>query len=251
MAPTLPAPAPALSGAARLAARARVLGGAVQARLGRAVVRFLATRVCGFRLEITGQEHIPAGEPLIVAAGPHRSWLDPFLAIIAFPTAPRLCFLGSAGAMFNTRWKRAVLTAFGGVVPVDLTGQHHRESIVAALAILDRGDRLGVFPEGPGKFETDPMLLHEYKRGIAYLSQRSGRRVVPVAIAGTQELWRGKTLRLAIGAPLPALPAEADRQAQAAHVAMLHAATLALLPPQPVAAPRQRRRWSGLTRLLT
>jgi hypothetical protein len=71
--------------------------------------------------------------------------------------------------------------------------------------------------------------------------------VLPVAIAGSKPLWRGKTLRLHIGAPLAPPPAEAEKGTQQAWSDELHATLQALLPPDPPEIPESRRRWTWLT----
>jgi 1-acyl-sn-glycerol-3-phosphate acyltransferase len=36
-------------------------------------------------IEVEGLELVPRGEPLIVAAAPHRNWIDPFLILQVLP----------------------------------------------------------------------------------------------------------------------------------------------------------------------
>lgn len=222
----------------------------VQARVGRRLLRFVGRTLLGFRFQIEGIEHVPAGEPVIVAGGPHRSWIDPFLIIIALPASPRVVYLGSAQAMFNRRWKRLLFRLMGGVVPVSSLGQLNREGLETSLAILDGGHRLGVFPEGWGQFEQDPETLTGFKRGVAFLSQRSGRRVLPVGLGGTQRLWRGKTLHVRICPPRAALDPAAGKLEQEAYVAGLRTTIQAAIPPTEPAAAGQGRAWQWLTNLL-
>ena len=91
------------------------------------------------------------------------------------------------------------------MVPVSTRGQLNRDGLELALGILERGNRVGIFPEGWGA-KPDPEIM-PLKRGVAFISQHSGRRVLPVALAGTTDLWRGKTLRVRIAPPLDALAA--------------------------------------------
>ena len=51
---------------------------------------------CGFNIEVEGLELVPRGEPLIVAAAPHRNWIDPFLILQVLPPLPRTYFLAAA-----------------------------------------------------------------------------------------------------------------------------------------------------------
>lgn len=245
---------PAASSAAaepRTAARMRpTLLSRLQARLGRRLIQLIGQGLFGFRFELAGLEHVPPGEPVIVAAAPHRNWIDPFLIISALPASPRVAYLGSAEAMFNRRWKRVILGLMGGVVPVSSLGQLNREGLEVSLAILAGGNSLGLFPEGWGRFGDDPRQISELKRGVAFLSQRSGRRVLPVGLAGTQQLWRGKTLVLHVGPPLKALAPAAGRAEQVAYTEQIRAAIVAVAPPPPVEPAGNPRVWQWLTRLL-
>jgi 1-acyl-sn-glycerol-3-phosphate acyltransferase len=222
----------------------------LQARLGRRLLLLLGRGLFRFRFEFAGLDLVPPGEPLIVAAAPHRGWIDPFLIIMALPPAPRPYFLGSAEAMFNRRWKCAILWLMGGVVPVSTVGQLNRESIETSLAILAAGNRLGIFPEGRGQFSQPPREIQPVKRGVAFLAERSRCRILPVGLAGTQELWRGKTLRLRIGPPLPALPPDASRAEQQLAIDRLVAALADAMPPSPPEPLDGKKPWNWLSKLL-
>jgi 1-acyl-sn-glycerol-3-phosphate acyltransferase len=61
-----------------------------------------------------------------------------------------------------------------------------RGAITAALAVLERGGVLGIFPEGTrgsGDFA-------ELRTGLAYFAVRSGAPVVPVAVLGSARSGR-------------------------------------------------------------
>jgi 1-acyl-sn-glycerol-3-phosphate acyltransferase len=222
----------------------------LQARLGRRLLSLIGTGLFRFKIQVEGLEHVPPGEPLIVAAAPHRGWLDSFLILIALPADPRIYYLGSAEAMFNTWWKRSILRLMGGVVPVSTVGLLNREGLETSLAILDGGNSLGLFPEGWGHINNPPPDIAPFKRGVAFLSQRSGRRVLPVGLAGTGELWRGKTVALRVGPPLPALAPGAGKAAQQAYVDAMREAIKAVEPTVPAPPPVEQRRWTWLSRMM-
>jgi 1-acyl-sn-glycerol-3-phosphate acyltransferase len=140
-----------------------------------------------------------------------------------------------------------VLTIAGGMVPVATTGQLNREGLALALAILAQGNRVGIFPEGWGA-KPDPEIM-PLKRGVAFLSEHSGRRVLPVGLAGTTELWRGKTLRVRIGPPLSALEPGADHHAEQAYVDRLRAVLQEVAPAPPPEPADGQKRWRWLTHL--
>lgn len=222
----------------------------LQARLSRRILRLLGHGLFRLRFEFRGLEHVPRGEPLIVAAAPHRNWIDPFLIVIALPPEPRVYFLGSAEGMFNTWWKRAVIAALGGVVPVSTAGHLNREGLETSLRILATDRRLGLFPEGWQQEAKPPDEIQPIRRGVAFLAERSGRRVLPIGLAGSQELWRGKMLRLQVGPPLDPPPPRADRATENAYAQRLTEALRAALPPLPPEPRDGRKPWPWLTRLL-
>jgi 1-acyl-sn-glycerol-3-phosphate acyltransferase len=213
-------------------------------------VLLLAEKVFRFKLRIDGLEHVPPGEPLIVAVGPHRGWLDAFLVLMALPPSPRAYFFGSAQALLGTWWKRAILRLFGGIVPVSTLGQLNREALETSLEILDAGNRLVIFPEGWGIVNGPPSEVREVKRGVAFLSARSGRRVLPVGLAGTRDLWRGKEVPVRFGPPLPTMTPDADRDEGQAYADGIRATLNAMLPPLPPEPADGRKPWPWLGRLL-
>jgi len=209
-------------------------------------VRFIATRIFGLRIVVSGREHIPPGEPLIVAGGPHRNWIDGFLLIVAMPPEPRLTFLASEAAD-DLWWRGLIVKMTGGFEPVSTTSALNREALEAAQRVLARGDRLGIFPEGWDHLQAEQREIGELRRGVAFIAQQSERRVLPVALAGAKPLWRGKTLRVQIGEPLAPPAATARRAEQEAWSDELRATLQTLLPPEPPEIPVTQRRWTWLT----
>ena len=241
----------AAGGAARqTTARSFDPRGGLRWRLTRDLSSFLRTRVFGLRLEVEGLEHVPTGESLIVAGGPHRNGMDAFLIMHALPAFPRIYFVGSHEAVANRWINRLAVFGFGGLVPVATAGQLNREALETALAILAAGASLGIFPEGWDIGGLPPDRVMPIKRGVGFLAVRSGRRVLPVGIAGTGELWRGKTLRLRIGQPLSPPPEGSNREREAALAAELEQMLNALRPPLPPEPADQRKSWRWLTHLV-
>jgi 1-acyl-sn-glycerol-3-phosphate acyltransferase len=220
----------------------------LQAHFTTGGVRFIGTRLFGFRIEVSGREHVPAGQPLIVAGGPHRNWVDGFLLLVALPPQPRVVFLASENVS-DRWWKRLLVRLAGGFEAVSTTSALNREALDAALLVLARGDRLGVFPEGWDHLEDPMREIGDFRRGLAFVAQHSRRRVLPVALAGGKPLWRGKTLRVRIGPPLDPPPIEAGKAAQQSWSDQLRATLQELIPPEPPAIPLARRRWPWLTDL--
>ena len=88
------------------------------------------------------------------------------------------------------------------------------------------------------------------RRGVAFISQHSGCRVLPIALGGTTDLWRGKTLRVRIAPPLDALPQGANRQEEQIYVENLRVVLQDALPLEPAEPPDGKKPWRWLTRIL-
>jgi 1-acyl-sn-glycerol-3-phosphate acyltransferase len=222
------------------------LWSALQARRIKLWLTLVGKGLLRFNIEVEGLELVPRGEPLIIAAAPHRNWIDPFLILLVLPPSPRTYFLAAADTAGNRWWKRIAIELAGGMVPVATRGQLNRDGLELSLAILERGNRVGIFPEGWGP-KPDPEIM-PLKRGVAFISEHSGRRVLPVALAGTTDLWRGKTLRIRIAPPLDALAPGADRQEEQTYVDTLRVVLQDALPAEPPEPPDGKKPWRWLTR---
>jgi hypothetical protein len=74
--------------------------------------------------------------------------------------------------------------------------------------------------------------------------------VLPVALAGTTDLWRGKTIRVRIAPPLDALPSGADRHDEQIFVDALRAVLQEAVPADPEEPLDGKKPWRWLTRAL-
>jgi glycerol-3-phosphate dehydrogenase (NAD(P)+) len=151
-----------------------------------------------FRLERIGAEHIPRSGPLLLAAN-HRSFLDPFV-IGALTRRP--VYYVAKRELFARRSQAWLLNALGAF-PID-RGAGDTDAMATARAILQRGDCVVIFPEGT---RVRSGGLGSPRRGIGRLALETGARVVPVAVAGTEDVRRGwrirpRKVRLRCGAPL-------------------------------------------------
>src|SRR5439155_9908694 len=104
----------------------------------RLLARFVLFGLFRFRIRTSGQEHLPHGGYLLVAAA-HRGWMDPFVVIHALPTEPRVWFLGSAPSTFTSRWREALIHRVGGLLPVWRGGIGVDVHVAAARAVIGNG----------------------------------------------------------------------------------------------------------------
>ena len=145
-----------------------------------------------FGLTMQGMEKVPQGTPLIVAAN-HTQYPDPVLVCMAIPR--RMQWMGKKQLyVFPYRW----LFEFIGSFPVDREGGG-RSGLRAALAFLEEGWALGIFPEGTSR---DDGSAREAKSGAVMLAVRSGAPVLPVYVSkmpGPAGRLRGERLRIVVG----------------------------------------------------
>ena len=138
-----------------------------------------------FRLRRAGREHIPDGK--VILAANHRSFLDPF---VIGTCLRRPIYFVAKKELFHNRLVGWFLNCLGAF-PVR-RGESDEESVATALALLERGEAVVIFPEGT-RHRGGP--LHEPKRGVGRLALESGAPVVPIAITGTERARRGWRIR--------------------------------------------------------
>jgi len=143
---------------------------------------------------------VPRVGPALVAAN-HSSFLDPWMLGVPFPRNIR--------QLINRRWyERSALwrAAFdaNGTVPVEPNDPER--TLAAVSAAFERGDLVGIFPEGK---ISDDGRVRRFRSGVAYIAARTGVPVIPVGIRGARESlprerrWprRGR-IEIHVGAPL-------------------------------------------------
>ena len=172
------------------------------------------------RIHIIGQGNIPYGKPYVAAMN-HVSIFDPPFVAAFWPEA--LEIIGAID-VFGKPGQGQLLRLYG-VIPVH-RGDYDRPLLTKLIAILKSGRPLLIAPEGGRSHEP---AMRRAKPGIAYLVEKTGAPVLPVAIVGTTEdFWRRASrgakpvLEMRIGKPitLPAITTRgtekhADRQKNA------------------------------------
>jgi 1-acyl-sn-glycerol-3-phosphate acyltransferase len=159
-----------------------------------------------FRVRLDGMENVPdEGAALVVANHSGGLPYDGAMLIHAFHRHhPRHRALRPlvANFAFRARWIAPVIARVGGV----------RASMENALALLQRGNLVGVFPEGlrgVGKLYRERYRLSHFGRGgFVRLARQAGVPILPVAIVGAEEIHPllGKSTRLAKPFGLPYIP---------------------------------------------
>ena len=230
----------------------------------------LRRSIFAIRIEVIGSDRLPVdatGRPTggwIAAGAPHRTWIDPFVVALALPLEPRLTYFGDGRAIFRSRWRRFVFRRIGGIIPIWPGGGRSavEAHIAGASSALDAGAVLCLFPEsGPA---VPVGTARPFGLGVGYFALRSGAPIVPLALAGTEDLYRGRRLRLEIlepvswqalaGEPPGSLPPAPWSQAERATARRIVVAlrermseAVASGHEATIVAPGVHRRWRWLT----
>jgi 1-acyl-sn-glycerol-3-phosphate acyltransferase len=160
-------------------------------RLLRLLARFVLFGILRFRIDTAGQEHLPRGGYLLIAAA-HRGWMDPFVAMHALPAQPRCWFLGSGPSTFTSRWREALIHRVGGLLPVWRGGLGVEGHVRSARAVVEAGAVFVQMPEGTVNGPAG--RLGPFRPGAALIALRTGATIVPLAMAGTEELYLGRRM---------------------------------------------------------
>ncbi|HET9346007.1 MAG TPA: lysophospholipid acyltransferase family protein [Candidatus Limnocylindrales bacterium] len=160
-------------------------------RAVRLLARAILVGAFRFRIQTSGQEHLPRGGYLIVGAA-HRGWMDPFVVLHAIPEQPRAWFLGSGPSTFTSRWREWFIRRLGGLLPVWRGGVGVEGHVRSARAVIANG---GVFVQMPeGTVSGPPGRIGPFRNGWALIALRVPAPIVPLAMAGTEELYIGKRM---------------------------------------------------------
>jgi 1-acyl-sn-glycerol-3-phosphate acyltransferase len=164
----------------------------------------VAFQLLGMKIEILGKENIPTNEPVIFISN-HQSMMDIKLALACIPV--NFSFI-SKDTVFNVPLLGAYMTA-SGHIPIK-RGEDRKAyaTLLTAIKKLTERKSLVVFPEGT---RSEDGRLGEFKRGISLIILKSGRRVIPMAIQGSNQFMpkRGllshperRFVRIAFGKPI-------------------------------------------------
>jgi 1-acyl-sn-glycerol-3-phosphate acyltransferase len=163
------------------------------------LVRVIAGALFQFR--VFGAERTPQGVPVVLCCN-HQSSIDPALVAAAIPR--RLSFLARK-ELFASFATRKFVEFFDGI-PLDRTG-FSREGLAAAIDRLKHGRAVLIFPEGS---RSPDGTLQPLRPGFLLLARRSRASLLPMAIAGTYEMWPRErrfpwptTAHLVVGEPIP------------------------------------------------
>jgi 1-acyl-sn-glycerol-3-phosphate acyltransferase len=148
-----------------------------------------------YRVEVRGEENVPPSGPLIVA-GNHDSMLDPFLLAAVIPLPMRYLGKSELWKVPGLGWWLDSVEA----IPVH-RGRSDIAAIESAIAALEAGEVVGIFPEGGVKREG------LWLRGAARMALATGSPLLPVRLLDTRKAFGRHAiafppLAALIGAPI-------------------------------------------------
>jgi len=159
-----------------------------------------------FRCKVRGATEIRALDEGFILAGNHRSYLDPLFVMIAM--RPRTVRFIGKEEFFKIKGIRR-LASWAGVYPVK-RGKGDVKAVKRSVAMLKRGEIVGIFPEGTrgrGKDVVDGQ--REAHEGIAVIASLAKARVVPLRLWNTEKIspegskrWHFPRIKLAFGEPM-------------------------------------------------
>lgn len=137
-----------------------------------------------YRLTAAGLEHLPQG-PCVLAPN-HTSFLDPFAlaAVLPLDFLENTCWTGWTGVAFTNPFTR-LFSRLARVLPID-PEKEVMKSLAFALAALQYGNNLVLFPEGQRSPEGTLLPL---RPGLGLVTARHPVPIVPVHIEGTFAAW--------------------------------------------------------------
>ncbi len=175
----------------------------------------IALKLLGMKIEIEGVENIPQGEPVIFISN-HQSMMDIKLTLACIPT--NISFVAKE-SIFNVPLLGAYMRVSGHIPIKRNEDRKAYTSLLAAIINLTTKKKsLIVFPEGT---RSEDGQLGAFKRGISLIILKSGRRVVPMAIDGSNQFMpkhgflshpEKRYVRIAFGKPLSFDRTRTDRE---------------------------------------
>lgn len=157
------------------------------------LVKLIIRSFCklSFRIKKINEDNIPKEGSYIICANHISNW-DPVILITC--TKRKICFLAKE-ELYKSKFFVWLANLFE-IYPVK-RDQKDIESIKNSIRVLKEGKLLGLFPEGT---RNGLEKNGKAKSGAAYMSIKTGTKVIPVGITATYK--RFSKVRLNYGKPM-------------------------------------------------
>jgi 1-acyl-sn-glycerol-3-phosphate acyltransferase len=159
--------------------------------------------ICGVKLEVKGAENIDTGVSRIYMSN-HQSYFDIFALLAGLPVDFKFILKQELMSIPLLGW------AMKGARYISINREDGRKAIISINKAAERirnGASVLIFPEGT---RSEDGVVGEFKKGGFLLAMKSGCDVVPMAIAGSRDIFfKGNhkinkgTISLKIGKPIP------------------------------------------------
>jgi len=142
-------------------------------------VLFLGILKLFFRIEIKGKENIPSKGPAILVAN-HSSVLDPPIVTCC---TKRIIHWMVAAWVYKTKLLSLIVKRLP-FLKVEPGKGNNKEALKKAVDILNKGEMIGIFPEGGLSRNGE---LNPFLSGTAYIGIKSKAPIIPLYIKGAYQ----------------------------------------------------------------
>ncbi|OHB74022.1 MAG: hypothetical protein A2W17_09865 [Planctomycetes bacterium RBG_16_41_13] len=175
----------------------------------------ISFKIIGMKVALEGLENIPKNEPVIFIAN-HQSMMDIKLSLAYIPV--NFSFI-SKEAIFHVPVLGAYMTVSGHIPIKREEDRKAYTSLIKAINELTAKQKsLVIFPEGT---RSEDGTLGTFKRGISLIVLKSKRRVIPMAISGSNRFMpkhgflsypENRNVKISFGKPLSFDNSRTDRE---------------------------------------
>jgi 1-acyl-sn-glycerol-3-phosphate acyltransferase len=169
----------------------------------------LALRIYYRRIDVRGLANLNSKGPSIIIANHPNTLMDALL--LTYISKQKIYFLAKA-TLFNSKWKMRLLQRLH-MIPINRPGEgsvegvRNTDSFAACFAVLEKGKRIVVFPEGSSYKER---VLRKLKTGTARIALdfetkydgKAGLTVIPVGINYSDQERFQSSILVSIGSPI-------------------------------------------------
>mgnify|MGYP006290817573 CR=1 FL=1 len=168
----------------------------IQFKIARKLVSILLNSMVNLKVE--GRENIPDDKQFILISN-HLNWSDPFFIYSIFSPEPRIIFVAEYDGIYDSFLNRKFIDFVGKpIITIDRTKTNSRSAgLKSMFRVVRGGEILSIFPEG--RIGHEEGELFPFHVGVFSLAKKLGVPVLPVAIAGSHELYFRKPVNIKIG----------------------------------------------------